>query len=173
MKLLCISGALRAESTNTKLVQEAARLFGPADVTMGDLHLPLYDGDIEAAGIPTEVQALADQIAGADAIVMATPEYNGAVPGVVKNALDWISRVEGSPWAGKPVAILSAAAGRAGGQTGQFSLRTAMIPFAANILPPAVMVGASFAAFDDDGRLKDDTAIDKLTTHMAALRAMV
>ena len=98
--LLIISGSLRKEATNRKLAREAARLFGPAEVIEGELNLPLYDGDAEEAdGIPTAVQALADQIARADAVVISTPEYNKGPSGVLKNALDWVSRTEGNPWA--------------------------------------------------------------------------
>jgi len=126
--LLGISGALRKDSTNTKLIRNAARHFAPDSFVEANLRLPLYDGDLEAeSGIPPEVQTLSDQIKAADAVVISAPEYNKAIPGVLKNALDWVSRTEGAPWKGKPVAIMSAAAGRAGGERTQFSLRLAMI----------------------------------------------
>lgn len=113
--LLGISGALRKDSTNTKLIRQAARIFAPESFIEADLHLPLYDGDLEQAeGIPAHVQTLADQIANADAVIISTPEYNKALSGVLKNALDWVSRTDGSPWNGKPLAIMSAADGRAG-----------------------------------------------------------
>ena len=115
LTLLGIPGALRAASTNRLLLAEARRAFGAATQTEADLRLPLYDGDLEDAhGIPPEVQRLADQIAAADAIVIATPEYNKSLPGVLKNALDWVSRTKGGPWRDKPVAIISAADGRGG-----------------------------------------------------------
>jgi len=91
-KLLGISGSLRKASTNTMLVREAARLFGPADFTMADIRMPLYDGDLEeASGIPAEAMTLHGQIRDADAIIISTPEYNKNLPGVLKNALDWVS----------------------------------------------------------------------------------
>ena len=115
--LLGICGTLRAASTNRLLMHEAARRFGPARFVVGDLRLPLYDGDIETGqGIPEAVQVLADQIAQADAVIVVTPEYNKGISGVLKNALDWVSRTRGSPWRDKPVALMSAAAGRAGGE---------------------------------------------------------
>lgn len=170
--LLGISGALRSGSTNTLLVHEAARLFDPAQFTFADLRLPLYDGDLEAAdGIPAEVQLLADQIASADAVVISGPEYNKGITGVLKNALDWVSRTSGSPWAGKPVAILSAAAGRAGGERSQVMLRSCMTAFRPRILQgPEVMIAASSKAFDADGRLSDQRSIEMLTGLMTALR---
>ena len=117
--LLGISGALRRDSTNTRLLREAARLYG-GPFELADIRFPLYDGDAEAAeGVPTSVQAVADKIGAASAVVVATPEYNQSLSGVLKNALDWISRVDGNPWRGKPVAILSAAAGRTGEEAHQ------------------------------------------------------
>ncbi|MEO0831137.1 MAG: NAD(P)H-dependent oxidoreductase [Pseudomonadota bacterium] len=174
MKLLGISGSLRAGSYNSLLVREAARLFGEAEFTMGDLRLPLYDGDVEASdGVPPEVQRLGDQIAAADAIIVSTPEYNQAMSGVLKNALDWVSRVEGSPWRLKPVALLSAAAGRTGGARAQFSLRLAMVAFQPRIVPAReVMVGSASKAFGEDGRLSDELAEKLLTSLMADLRSM-
>ncbi|HHL22815.1 MAG TPA: NADPH-dependent oxidoreductase [Aliiroseovarius sp.] len=170
--LLTIAGALRAGSTNRMLAAEAARLYGPQTHTVADLCLPLYDGDLEdREGIPPEVQRLADQIAAADALVIATPEYNKVIPGVLKNALDWISRTKGSPLSGKPVAIMSAAAGRAGGERAQFSLRLALAPFRVRIVPgPEVLIADSSAAFDAEGQLKDETARQLLVDLMEALR---
>ena len=114
-RILGLCGALRGGSTNRKLLLEAARLFGPCRFEEGDLRLPLFDEDDEIAEcIPAAVQKLADQIEAADAVLISTPEYNKAPPGVLKNALDWVSRTKGSPWRDKPVAVMSAAAGRAG-----------------------------------------------------------
>jgi len=173
LNLLGLSGALRAASTNTKLLHEAARLFGPCDFTQADLRLPLYDGDLEAEGIPTEVMTLAEQIRDADAVVISTPEYNKMISGVLKNALDWVSRSGVKPWEGKPVAILSAAAGRAGGERAQYSLRWAMTPFNAHLLQaPEVLVADSSNAFDNQGRLSDPRTVDGLEKLMSDLRRL-
>jgi chromate reductase, NAD(P)H dehydrogenase (quinone) len=171
--LLGICGALRAASTNRLLLAEARRLFGPAQHTEADLRLPLYDGDLEdREGIPEPVQRLADQIAAADAIVIATPEYNKALPGVLKNALDWVSRTKGGPWRDQPVAIVSAAGGRAGGERSQFSLRLCLTPFRPRLITgPEVMVAASDTAFDAERRLTDPRTIKGLAELMAILRA--
>ncbi|MCA3443831.1 MAG: NAD(P)H-dependent oxidoreductase [Rhodobacter sp.] len=173
LTLLGIPGALRAASTNRLLLAEARRSFGHALMTEANLRLPLYDGDLEEAqGIPPEVQLLADQIRAADAIVIATPEYNKSLPGVLKNALDWVSRTKGGPWRDKPVAIMSAADGRGGGDRSQFALRLALVPFRARVLPgPEVMVAEASTAFGPDGRLKDERYIRALTELMALLRA--
>lgn len=170
--LLCISGSLRRASTNTRLLKDAARLYG-GEHHFGDLRLPLYDGDLEEAeGIPASVVTLASAVAQADAVAISTPEYNQSFSGVLKNALDWISRVKGGPWRGKPVAILSAAAGRAGGARASYALRLAMTPFQPRLLTgPEVLVAASSDAFDTEGRLTGDRQVEALTNLMAALRA--
>lgn len=172
-KLLGISGALRKESHNTVLVNEAARLFAPDTFVMADLHFPLFDGDIEDAdGIPAAVQKLHAQIKAADAVVISTPEYNKNLSGVLKNALDWLSRERPQPWTGKPVAIMSASSGRAGGERAQYSLRHCMTPFNPRILQgPEIMIAAAGKAFDENGRLVNEFSTKSLTKLMDALRA--
>lgn len=173
--LLGISGALRSGSTNSKLLLEAARLFGDCSYTQADIHFPLYDGDDEEAnGVPENVKAVAAQIAAADAIIISTPEYNKGPSGALKNALDWISRVESKPWTGKPVAIMSAAAGRAGGERAQLVLRGYMVPFRTRILQgPEIHLAASYEAFDDQGHLKGEMYVKDLTQLMQDLRAEI
>lgn len=171
-RLLGICGSLRAGSYNRKLMLEARRVFDPAEFVDANLRLPLYDGDLEAAhGIPPEVQLLADQIAAADAVVIAGPEYNKGLSGVLKNALDWVSRTKGGPWRGKPVAILSAAGGRAGGERTQYSLRLCLVAFRPLVLPgPEVLVGDAPGQFDADGRLTNARNLADLEALMAELR---
>ncbi|WP_296424840.1 NAD(P)H-dependent oxidoreductase [Yoonia sp.] len=170
--LLGISGSLRKASTNTMLMRNAAAIFDADTFIEGDINLPLYNGDIEEAlGIPAVVQTLSDQIASADAVIISTPEYNKAISGVLKNALDWVSRTEGSPWKNKPLAIMSAAAGRAGGERTQFSLRLAMMTFRPHILQgPEVLVAASSKEFDENGKLTGEFYNKLLTELMDELR---
>jgi len=171
--LLGLSGALRRASTNTQLIRHAAEIYAADTFVIGDLNLPLYNGDLEEAeGIPTSVQTLADQIAAADAVIIATPEYNKSISGVLKNALDWVSRTDGKVWADKPVAIMSAAAGRAGGERAQFALRLCLMPFGPNLLQgPEVLIGSNFDEFDDAGRLTSDRYVATLTALMVKLKA--
>lgn len=173
--LLGISGALRADSTNSKLIREAARLFGPCNFVEANLHLPLYDGDIEdGPGIPDEVQTLADQIAAADAVVISTPEYNKAPSGVLKNALDWVSRTKAKPWQDKPVAVMSAAAGRAGGERSQSILRAMMVAFQPRILQgPEMHLADTRNQFDENGQLKSDLYVKTLQALMDKLRSEI
>ena len=175
LTLLGISGSLRKEATNRKLLREAARLFGPATYAEADLNLPLYDGDAEAAdGVPVAVQSLADQIAAADAVIVSTPEYNKGPSGVLKNALDWVSRTGNNPWANKPVAVMSAAAGRAGGERAQMVLRGFMVPFQPRLITgPEVHLANSSNEFDEGGQLTSAHYTKTLQALMDKLRAEV
>ncbi len=174
-KLLGISGSLRKESHNTLLLAEAVRLFGEAEYTQADLNLSLYDGDEEEAnGVPAAVDQLAQLIADADAVLISTPEYNSGPSGLLKNALDWVSRSAIKPWEGKPLAVMSAAAGRAGGNRAQMVLRGFMVPFRPRILQgPEIHLAASYAAFDEAGQLTSEMCIKDLTDLMQALRAEI
>lgn len=174
-KLLGISGSLRDASTNTMLLHEAVRLFGEASYTQADIRFPLYDEDEETTGgVPEPVKRVSRQIAEADAVLISTPEYNKGPPGVLKNALDWISRVDHMPFNGKPLAVMSATAGRAGGERAQLVLRTFMVPFRPHILQgPEVHLAGSSDAFDENGQLKGEMYVKDLTNLMAGLRALV
>ncbi|MEM7241089.1 MAG: NADPH-dependent FMN reductase [Pseudomonadota bacterium] len=173
MKLLGISGSLRKDSFNTKLVKEAAGLFGEADFEMGDLQMPLYDGDVEKDGIPAAVKTLANQIAAADAVIIASPEYNQSFSGVLKNALDWVSRVDGNPWLDKPVALIHAAAGRTGGARASFALRLAMVQFKPRLISgPEVLIAGAFNEFEGD-TLSGERYLKALSEAMENLRAEV
>lgn len=173
-RLVGLCGSLRKGSYNNMLMQEAARLFDPAEFVAGDLALPLYDGDVEDAGMPDKVVTLADQIRNADAIVISSPEYNKGVSGVMKNALDWISRVEGRVMAGKPVAILSATAGRTGGETAQFMLRACLNSFQCRVLTaPGVMVASASGQFDDAGALTTESYQKALAGLMSELKGSI
>jgi chromate reductase len=172
MKLLGISGALRAESFNTKLLAEAARIFAPDDYRLADLNLPLFNEDIVEN--PETVLKLHADIMAADAVIIATPEYNKNLTGVLKNALDWVSMVRPGAWVGKPVAIMSASTGVTGGVRAQYSLRHCMTPFNPRILQaPEVMIGNAAEAFDSNGQLSNARTIKLLTKQMQALRAEI
>jgi len=172
MKLLGISGSLRAESFNTMLLAEAARIFAPSDYTLANLNLPLFNEDISET--PDAVLKLHADILAADAVIIATPEYNKNLSGVLKNALDWVSMVRPGAWAGKPVAILSASSGITGGVRAQYSLRHCMTTFNPRILQaPEVMIGNAAEAFDAQGQLSNERTIKLLTNQMGALKREV
>lgn len=174
MKLLGISGSLRKASTNTALLHCAAAAFGDAEFTLADLNIPLFNEDVEAVGVPASVQLLTEQVFTADAVIIATTEYNKAPSGVLKNALDWLSRPRPAPLVGKPVAVMSAAAGIAGGQRAVSTLYLNLIPFKVKLVNTTeVNVGASYEAFDEHGQLKSEAARAALAQHMAELRAAI
>ncbi|MFN3454619.1 MAG: NADPH-dependent FMN reductase, partial [Pseudobdellovibrio sp.] len=123
MKTLTLAGSLRKDSFNKKIAQYAANLLQDKklseEVTYCDLQpleIPVYDGDVEGkSGLPLGVVRLIEHITQADALVISTPEYNGSIPGVLKNVLDWISRHKPNPLAGKHVLLLAASPGTLGG----------------------------------------------------------
>lgn len=173
--LLGLSGSLRKNAVNTKLLREAGRLFAPDQWVEGDLRLPLYDGDVEDnVGIPPEVQKLADQIVAADAVVIAGPEYNKSISGVLKNALDWVSRTKGAPWRNKPVALMTATAGRSGGERAQWIMHLSLMPFRPRLINgPEVLVGSASSQFDENGILTTERYAKNLTELMGNLRAAI
>jgi chromate reductase len=172
--LLGISGSLRRGSFNTMLVHEAARAFAPEQFEMADLNLPLYNADVEAEGLPGPVRRICDQIHWADAIVISTTEYNKGPSGVLKNALDWVSRPRPAPLTGKPVAVISAAAGAAGGERAKSAMYLFLVPFKVRlVLHPEVNVGNAECRFDAEGRLIDAQKRSALEKLMAALKAEI
>lgn len=174
--LLTISGSLRKGAYNRMLLRHAVKAFGPAKVAEADLRLPLYDGDLEEAeGVPEKVLTLVEQIGAADAVVISSPEYNKGITGVLKNALDWLSRVQENPFKGKPTVVMSANAGRTGGETGQFMLRACLMSFhQPDVLPgPMICVAAAGDEFDENGRLTNERYLKMLDARMQALRDRV
>jgi chromate reductase len=161
VKILGIAGSLREGSYNRGLLRAARELL-PQDVDFVEFDirsLPFYDGDVEAAGDPEPVVALKDAIREADALLIATPEYNRGVPGGLKNAVDWASRPPlGSPLAGKPVALMGASTGRGGTALAQQQLREALeFPRAVVLDEPQVFVPEAYMHFDERGELADDS----------------
>jgi len=119
--------------------------------------LPHYDADVQAEGFPQAVLDLGAAISEADGVIIVTPEYNYSVPGVLKNALDWLSRLPTLPFAGKPVAIQSASPGIFGGARAQYHLRQSMVFLDAQVLnKPEVMVGGAASKVDVEGKTITD-----------------
>jgi chromate reductase len=175
IEILGISGSLRAKSYNTMLLRAAMGL-APRDMVIrpASIDLPLYNEDIRELGYPPPVSLLRAQIADADAVLIATPEYNYSVPGVLKNAIDWVSRPPDQPFSGKPVAIMGASPGRFGTVRAQNHLRQSLVALNANVLAkPAVMVGGAEAVFDDTGQLTDVATRDHVVKLLQALAVLV
>jgi chromate reductase len=173
MRVLGIAGSHREGSYNRALLN-ATREAAPIGMEIEELDirgLPFYDGDLEAAGDPASVTALKDAIRDADALLIATPEYNRGVPGVLKNAIDWASRPPlASPLTNKPVAIIGASTGRGGTARAQEQLRSALEYSRADVLEqPEVLVPEAYMAFDADGRLVDESTRQDLSDLLDAL----
>ncbi len=171
--LLGISGSLREGATNTHLIREAGRFWADG-FEEADIRFPLYDNDLEdQSGLPEAVERVVDQIARAEAVVIATPEYNQSLSGVLKNALDWISRSKVKPWADKPVLLMSAAAGRSGGARASYALRLAMTSFRPRLLTREVLVAGARKEFDENGHLTSERYAAQVTESIEALKAEV
>mgnify|MGYP005866009273 CR=1 FL=1 len=157
-KILGISGSLRQGSFNTMALRAAAALV-PAGSSLGlhDLRdIPPYDEDVRAVGFPAPVRALREAVGAADALLLATPEYNYSFSGVLKNAIDWVSRPPEQPFADKPIAVMSASMGVLGGARAQYHLRQCFIFLDAKLLNrPEVMIGQAQTKFSAEGALTD------------------
>jgi len=171
LRLIGISGSLRRASFNTALLRAAGTLL-PAGVALEvrTLHdVPLYDGDVEARGLPAGVTALRDAIRAADGVVLSTPEYNNSLPGVLKNALDWVSRGPDQPLAGKPVTVLSASPGGFGGARAQLAWLPVLATLGARWMhAPQFYLSAAHKAFAADGSLTDERSREQLSKLMAS-----
>lgn len=174
LNILGISGSLRQASVNMGLLRAAARRLPPgARLTLRDLgDIPLYDGDVEARGVPASVVALKAAIREADAVLIATPEYNYSFPGVLKNALDWVSRPRAeNPFAGKPVAV-AGAGGKHGTSRAQYQLRQVLTALEALTMPmPELMVMRAWEKFDQAGELSDVETAKELEAFLRAFAA--
>ena len=173
MKILGISGSLRPQSHNTKLLRNAGELL-PADVEFElwqDLKaVPPYDEEDDVEPLPAPVAALKQAIAEAGAIVFATPEYNSSVPGQLKNALDWASRPPAqSPLRNKPVAVVGASTGAFGAVWAQAELRKVLAATGARVVDAEVALGHADSRFDEDGRLVDEAFLEELAETIDAL----
>ena len=157
MRVLGISGSLRRDSYNTQLLRAAAEL-APDTVELelydGLAAIPPYNQDIQDTAAPASVEDLRERIAAADAVLIATPEYNGSVPGVLKNALDWASRpFPDNALRNKPVAVVGAVTGAYGGIWAQADLRKILGLIGARVIEGDVAIGHAPEHFDDEGHL--------------------
>ncbi len=171
--ILAIPGSLRRGSLNTALLR-AAQDAAPDDVAIEIYDysdLPLYHGDVEAAGFPAVATRFKERIMRADAVIFSVPEYNYSVPGVLKNAIDWASRPYGkSAWAGKPAAMLGAG-GELGTARAQYHLRQILAGLDMHVLSkPEIFVANAGTKFDADAKLTDSVALGLIGQMVAGLR---
>ncbi|HWE08456.1 MAG TPA: NAD(P)H-dependent oxidoreductase [Solirubrobacteraceae bacterium] len=173
MRILGISGSVRRGSHNLTLLRAAEAHLPPTaelEAWRGIADLPAYDENLDAAGTPVAVAALRLAISRADAVIIATPEYNSSIPGALKNALDWASR----PWPenslrGKAVGVIGASTGLFGAVWAQAELRKVLTTIGANVIDRELAVGQAQDAFDEHGRLEDPHLRHRLAEIVAAL----
>jgi chromate reductase, NAD(P)H dehydrogenase (quinone) len=173
MRILAIPGSLRRDSHNRKLLRAAAELL-PRDVELeiwdGLKAVPPYDEDDDNDPAPAAVARLRDAIAGADALLIATPEYNSSIPGQLKNALDWASRpIATSVLRNKPVAVVGASTGAFGAVWSQAELRKVLAATGARVAEAEVALGHAHERFDEDGRLLDENIREELAEVLETL----
>ena len=181
-RILAISGSLRADSHNTLLLR-AAQKFNPGDMDIeiydGLREIPPYDQDLDnPESRPAAVTELRRRVVEADGLLIATPEFNYSVPGVLKNAIDWLStdwtRTEGLPLHRKPTAILGAAPTNFGSVRAQLALRQVFVWTETDIVvKPEVVVFRSHERFDAEGNLTDETTISLLQGLLTALQGKI
>ena len=174
--ILGLCGSLRAKSLNLAALKAAAEVM-PAGMTLTIAtidDLPIYNQDVQDKGWPAAVERLRAQMAAADGVIMASPEYNWSVGAPLKNVIDWLSRYKEQPFQNKPVAMVSATGGPVGGVRGQLDLRRIMAVLGGQVLvKPEVFIGSAAGKFSPDGKLTDETTRKFLTDQMLGLRDLI
>jgi chromate reductase, NAD(P)H dehydrogenase (quinone) len=179
LNVITLCGSLRKGSYNA-MVQRALPALAPDGLILKEAPpfaaFPLYNADVQGAtGFPDPVTALADAIRAADGVIFVSPEYNFSIPGGLKNALDWVSRLPGQPFAGKPVALQSASPGPLGGARVQYDLRRAMVFLDAFVLnKPEIFIGGCAAKIDDKtGEITDEGTRNFIKQQLAAFAKFI
>ena len=176
LHVVVLLGSLRRGSYNGA-VARALPALAPAGVTIAPLgsigDFPIYDGDVEAQGIPAAVAAMGEAIVKADGVIIVTPEYNYSIPGGLKNAIDWLSRVKPQPFLDKPVALASASVGMLGGARAQYHLRQTFVMLEARVFnKPEVFVSQANHKIDaQSGELTDPPTRDVIARQLAGFAA--
>jgi NAD(P)H-dependent FMN reductase len=174
LKILVIPGSLRTGSLNARLAAVAAHQFAQADaevtrISLADFPLPIYDGDLQSkAGVPKNAVNLKRMIGAHHGVLIVTPEYNACVPPLVKNTIDWVTRVQdshetrGQVFRGRPFAIAAASESRLGGTRSLAALRLILTACHATVIPNQLALSFASEAYDDMDRLKHPTDIEAL-----------
>lgn len=176
VSVLGLSGSLRKGSFNTALLR-AAQELAPAgmSISLYDLSpIPMYNEDMRADGFPPAAHDFREAVRQADAVLIASPEYNRSVPAVLKNAIDWASRRPDQPFARKAVAIMGVSNGAIGAAFANHHLRQILVYMDALMVNgPEVMVGRARERFDEEGQLVDEDTRKFVSDHLGRLRELV
>lgn len=168
MKIFTFAASLRKDSFNKKLIQLAANFVSKQGIEVdlapfNEFEMPLYDGDLETtSGIPSGALALKKRIEKADALIISSPEYNFSIPGTLKNAIDWLSRVKPVPLKNKWALLLSASPSMVGGNRGLWVLRVSLECLSVFVYPEMFSLAKAHEAFDENGNLKDSKSLERL-----------
>jgi chromate reductase, NAD(P)H dehydrogenase (quinone) len=175
LTVLALPGSTRRGSYNRRLAAAAAEHARPGMTVevYGELSsIPLFDEDLERDGLPAPVRRLRDQVAAASGLLIATPEYNHSIPGVLKNAIDWLSRTD--VLAGKPVAVIGVTTGRWGTRLGQAALRQVLSATGSLVLPgPALFAADAERLFEENGSLIDPATRTALASVVEAFAGWI
>ena len=179
LNIISICGSLRKGSYN-RIVMNALQGYAPDGLGITEApsyaEFPLYNADIQnSTGFPAPVQTMAEAIRTADGVIFVSPEYNYGIPGPLKNAIDWVSRVPNQPFANKPIALISASAGILGGGRMQYDLRRCMIFLdALTMNKPEIFIGNVSQRIDEKtGQIKDEQAIGFIKQQLAAFAKFI
>ena len=175
VRIAAISGSLRKGSFNSATLR-AAQELAPDDVTVEEVpirDIPVYDDDVRLAGYPASVEAFRAAIAAADAVLFVTPEYNYSVPGVLKNAIDWVSRAKPQPFSGRHGMLLSASPSMVGGNRGLWALRVPLEHLGARVFPEMFSLAQAHQAFDAEGRIANPQLADRFEQSIVAFMDLV
>ena len=179
LNVVSICGSLRKGSYN-RMVMNALQGYAPGGMRITEAPpfaaFPLYNADVQnSTGFPAPVLALAEAIRAADGVIFVSPEYNYSIPGALKNAIDWVSRMPNQPFAGKPIAIQSATGGTLGGGRMQYDLRRCMIFLDAwTINKPEIFIGNCSQRIDEKtGQIKDEQTIGFIKQQLAAFAQFI
>jgi chromate reductase, NAD(P)H dehydrogenase (quinone) len=179
LNVISICGSLRKGSYN-RIVMNLLPAYAPAGMKISEAppwaEFPLYNADVQnSSGFPAPVQKLAEAVRTADGVMFISPEYNYSIPGGLKNAIDWVSRVPNQPFVGKPVALISATGGVLGGGRMQYDLRRCMIFLDAMTMnKPEIFIGNASARIDDKtGQIKDEQTVGFIKQQLEAFAKFI
>ena len=176
LKVLGVCGSLRKASLTMAALRACNDLM-PSGMSMkiaqiGDI--PMYNQDVFDAGLPESAKRFHAEIAAADGVLIATPEYNFSTPPVLKNAIDWVSKMPNQPFNNKPIALFSGSQGPLGGARVQYDLRKILVQLWGLVLPrPEVFIGAAQTKFDAQGKLTDETTRKFLAELLAGFKVWI
>jgi NAD(P)H-dependent FMN reductase len=179
VRVLVFGASLRRASLNARLASLAATVVEeqggvPDRATMEEFECPSYDNDVERAeGLPANAMRMRERLEAADAYIIASPEYNASMPGCLKNAIDWVSRVRPQPFNGRQGMLVSASPSMAGGNRGLWSLRVPLEHLGSRVYPDMFSLAQAHEAFDPSGRIANPTLQERFNSTIGCFLDLV